>query len=125
MVCYNSQSHVNKIKLGLSLKKICGCCILIYIESSEIPLRFLILGRKFMYLWSLLRKSDEELGKRVFITQSQIQSEDSWVSVVTRPEASEGGPFITSLIEGVPSEETDRHRQRKVSFFITRMDLPL
>ena len=37
-----------------------------------------------MYLWSLLRKSDKELGKRVFITQSQIQSEDSWVSVVKR-----------------------------------------
>ena len=37
-----------------------------------------------MYLWSLLRKSDEELGKRVFITQSQIQSEDSLVSVVKR-----------------------------------------
>ena len=44
---------------------------------------------------------------------------------VTGPEVSEGGPPITNLTQGVPSEETERHRQIKVSISITRMDLPL
>ena len=43
----------------------------------------------------------------------------------TRLEVSEGDPPITSLIQGEPSEETDGHRQIKVSISITRMDLPL
>ena len=38
----------------------------------------------------------------------------------TRPEVSEGSPVITTLIQGVASEEADRNRQIEVS-----MDLPL
>ena len=38
---------------------------------------------------------------------------------LTRPEVSEGGPAITSLIQGVAREEADRHRQIEVS-----IDLP-
>ena len=51
---------------------------------------------------------------------------------LTKPEVSEGDPptdtkeLITiSLIQGVPSEETDRHTHIKVSISISRMDITL
>ena len=52
--------------------------------------------------------------------QKQLQ-----VQLKTRPEVSEGDPPITSLIQGVPGEETDRQSQIKVLISITRIDLPL
>ena len=52
--------------------------------------------------------------------------------VPTKPEVSEGDPptdtkeLITiSLIQGVPSEEKDRHRHIKVSISNDKMDIPL
>ena len=39
----------------------------------------------------------------------------STIIIITRPEVSEVGPAITTLIQGVASEEADRHRQIEVS----------
>ena len=55
-----------------------------HIESCTIPLRFIILGRKFMFLWTLLNKSEEELAKRVFNAQSMIMRKNSWVDVIKK-----------------------------------------
>ena len=52
--------------------------------------------------------------------QKQLQ-----VQLKTRPEVSEGDPPITSLIQGVPSEETDRQTLIKVSISNSRMDIIL
>ena len=66
----------------------------------------------------------EELGvdasKSVSLTiNKQIGLATKAIFEITRPEVSEGGPAITSLIRGVAREEADRHRQIKVA-----MDLP-
>ena len=55
-----------------------------YIESNTWPLRFIILGRKFMYYWALLRKSEDELVKAVFNVQRNFPSrkKDDWVSEI-------------------------------------------
>lgn len=50
-----------------------------YIEMSAMPLRFILQGRKFMYLWHLLKKENVELVKRVFNVQIEIPSENTWV----------------------------------------------
>ena len=55
-----------------------------YIESSVWPLRFIIMGRRFMFYWALLRKSENELVKAVFNAQREYPSrkKDDWVSEV-------------------------------------------
>ena len=55
-----------------------------YLESSAWPLRFIIMARKFMFYWSMLRKNQIELVKQVFVTQGQFPSKknDDWVSEV-------------------------------------------
>ena len=53
-----------------------------YLECSVWPLRFVILGRKFMYYQTLLKKSESELVKNVFKAQREFPSKDDWVSEV-------------------------------------------
>merc|ERR1712106_1206423 len=53
-----------------------------HIESCTTPIRFIILGRKFMFLWTLLNKSDEELAKRVLLARSLIKTDNSWVEII-------------------------------------------
>ena len=55
-----------------------------FIETSSIPLRFTIMGRKFMYLWTLLRKPNDELVSRVFHAQNDIEISNSWVSKIKK-----------------------------------------
>ena len=44
------------------------------------PLRFIIMGRKLMYYWTMLRKSDSELAKSVFNAQLEFPSKGDWIS---------------------------------------------
>ena len=53
-----------------------------YLECSVWPLRFVILGRKFMYYQTLLKKRESELVKNVFKAQRDFPSKDDWVSEV-------------------------------------------
>ena len=53
-----------------------------YIESSTYPLRFHIKLRRFMYLWTLLRKSEKELVKKVFNAQVLITTNDTWTHFI-------------------------------------------
>ena len=41
----------------------------IYREASTIPIRFILMGRRLMNLWTLLQKSEKELAKQVYNTQ--------------------------------------------------------
>ena len=43
-----------------------------YIETSTIPFRFILQGRRVMYYWTILRKSESELVKQVFIAQQEF-----------------------------------------------------
>ena len=40
-----------------------------YLETSTIPIRFILMGRRLIYLWTLLQKSEKELAKQVYNTQ--------------------------------------------------------
>ena len=55
-----------------------------FFETSSIPIRFVLLGRKFMFLWTILQKSNDELVKRVFLAQMEFPSKNSWVSTIQR-----------------------------------------
>ena len=53
-----------------------------YLETSAWPLRFILMGRKLMYYWTLVHKSDKELVKSVFNAQRDFPSKnkDDWSS---------------------------------------------
>ena len=51
-----------------------------YLETGCIPIRFILQGRRLMYYWTLLRKSNEELVKQVFDVQKSFSSKDDWIN---------------------------------------------
>ena len=51
-----------------------------FLETSAWPLRFIIMGRKLMYYWTMLRKGDNELAKSVFNAQLEFPSKGDWIS---------------------------------------------
>ena len=55
-----------------------------YLETSAWPIRHIIMGRQFMYYWTLLQKSESELVKAVFMAQQEFPSKkkDDWVSEI-------------------------------------------
>ena len=57
-----------------------------YIESSTLPIRHVLMGRRIMYLHTLLKKNDDELAKRVFTAQNEFPSKKKtdWVSRVRK-----------------------------------------
>ena len=50
-----------------------------YLETSELPVRFILMGRRLMYLWTILHKSDSKLDRKVFDTQKQFPVKNDWV----------------------------------------------
>ena len=53
-----------------------------YLETSAWPFRFIILGRRLMYYWCILRKNEKELVRSVFNAQRDFPSEGTWYSEV-------------------------------------------
>ena len=62
----------------------------LFIETSATPLRFVLKGRQIMYYWTLLRKSESELVKRVFSALKQFSTKNDWYQQV-RAEMTECG----------------------------------
>ena len=54
----------------------------LFIETSTIPLRFVLKGRKIMYYWTLLRKSESELVKCVFLALQKFSTKNDWFQQV-------------------------------------------
>ena len=50
-----------------------------YLETSSLPVRFILMGRRLMYLWTILHKNDSELVRKVFDTQKQLPVKNDWV----------------------------------------------
>ena len=50
-----------------------------FLETGAIPIRFIIIGRRLMYYWCLLNKSEDELAKKVLNIQKQFPACDDWI----------------------------------------------
>ena len=50
-----------------------------YLETSTVPIRFILMGRRLMYLWTILHKSENELVRKVFNTQTKFPAKNDWV----------------------------------------------
>ena len=53
-----------------------------FLETSTIPLRFILQGRRLMYLWTLLKKPKTELAREVYDAQKLFKTKGSWVEKV-------------------------------------------
>ena len=53
-----------------------------FLETSAIPIRFILIGRRLMYYWTILNKPKSELVREVFEAQKLFKSKDSWISQV-------------------------------------------
>ena len=50
-----------------------------YLETGAIQIRFLLKGRRVMYLWSILQQPEEELVKKVYNAQKMFPVKDDWI----------------------------------------------
>ena len=49
-----------------------------YLESNTLPLRFVVLARRLMYYWGILKKTETELVKKVFRAQQLSPVKNDW-----------------------------------------------
>ena len=55
---------------------------LFYIETAKIPIRFIISKHRLMYLWNILKQSENELIRKVFNVQKICQTKGDWYLTV-------------------------------------------
>ena len=55
-----------------------------YLETGLLEIKYIILKRKFMYLWHLLHTNSKELIKKVYDTQKLIPTKGDWVETVSK-----------------------------------------
>ena len=55
-----------------------------FIETSTLPIKFVLIGRQLMYYHTLIRKSESELVKRVFLAQKEFPSKNDWLSTTQK-----------------------------------------
>ena len=51
-------------------------------ETSSIPVRFLLIKRRLLYFWNILAKSDDELVKKVLNAQKAFPVKNDWIHQV-------------------------------------------
>ena len=44
-----------------------------YLETNSIPIRFILMGRRLMYLWTILSRDDSDLVKKYIIPKNYCQ----------------------------------------------------
>ena len=50
-----------------------------YIETNTIPIRHIIMGRRLMYYWTILKKDETEVVKKVLKCQTLLPSKNDWI----------------------------------------------
>ena len=55
-----------------------------YLETSCLPIRFILMGRRLLYYWDILHKNEVELVKKVFNSQKKFAVKNDWVLQVQK-----------------------------------------
>ena len=50
-----------------------------FLETSALPVLFILMGRRLMYYWTILNKPNDELVREVFDAQNMFRTKDSWI----------------------------------------------
>ena len=65
-----------------------------YLETSAVPVRFILMSRRLLYLWDILQKNESELVRKVFDSQKMFTVKNDWVLQV-QSDLEECGIFLT------------------------------
>ena len=49
-----------------------------YLETSSIPIWYILIGRRLLYLWDILSKDENELVRKVFDSQKTLSVKNDW-----------------------------------------------
>ena len=55
---------------------------LFYLETGKIPIRFIISKRRLLYLWNILKCSENELIKKTYNAQKVASSRNDWFKLL-------------------------------------------
>ena len=55
-----------------------------YLEASSIPICYILVGRRLLYLWDILSKNENELVRKVFDIQKTFSVKNDWAIQVKR-----------------------------------------
>ena len=72
-----------------------------YLETGAIQIRYLLQGRRIMFLWSLLQKSEDELARKVYNAQKQFRVKDDWIYDIEKDLADFGIDFDEEKISSM------------------------
>ena len=50
-----------------------------FLETGSVPIKFLLKGRRLMFLWNILQKNDDELVRKVFNAQKMFPVKDDFI----------------------------------------------
>ena len=64
-----------------------------YLETSAVPVRFILMSRRLLYLWDILQKNESELVRKVFDAQKMFTVKNDWVLQV-QSDLEECGIFL-------------------------------
>ena len=53
-----------------------------YLETSSLPIRYILMGRRLIYLWDILQKNESELVRKVFNSQKVFYVKHDWAQQV-------------------------------------------
>ena len=84
-ILYNTEALFNLKNKQTEMLEECeqGCPVeSFFIETSAWPIRFILMGRKLMYYWTILKKEENELVKKVFNAQLKFPTKGDWISGV-------------------------------------------
>ena len=76
------------------------------IISSSIPIRFILIGRRLLYLWDILHKKENELVRKVFNSQKEFPVKNDW-SLQVEQDLNECNIYLT---------EDDISKMKKITF---------
>ena len=80
-----TQAHVEKLEQAdriffRRLFEVPNCTALeaFHLETSTIPVRFLLIKKRLHYYWNILQREDEELVKKVYYSQKSFSVRNDW-----------------------------------------------
>ena len=81
-----TNSHIEKLEQvdRIFFRKLfqvpnCTAIEAFYLETSSLPIRFILMGRRLLYYWDILHKNESELVKKVFYSQKKFAVKNDWV----------------------------------------------
>ena len=80
-----TQAHIDKLEQAdriffRRLFEVPNCTAIeaFYLETSTIPVRFLLMKKRLQYYWNILQRDENELVKKVYNSQKSLSVKNDW-----------------------------------------------